>query len=220
MNYYVYMYIDPRDNLPFYVGKGKDNRLKKHLSETFENTENRRKYAYIQGLRNKGIEPIIKKIKENLSQEDAYEFEEDLIRHYGRKDLDTNGILTNICIDNRPPVITGEKHHQFGKAIITYHTEETKKKISDAHKGRPSMKKGTTCSEETKERMSNAQKGRIISEEAKEKLREYKQEKNSQFGSIWITDGTTNKKIKKDIDIPTGWYKGRTFKEGYKRVRN
>lgn len=33
--------------------------------------------------------------------------------------------------------------------------------------------------------------------------------KNSQFGSRWITNGTLNKKIKKDSEIPKGWYFGR-----------
>lgn len=34
--------------------------------------------------------------------------------------------------------------------------------------------------------------------------------KNSQYGTMWITNGQENKKIKKDIDIiPDGWYKGR-----------
>lgn len=34
--------------------------------------------------------------------------------------------------------------------------------------------------------------------------------KNSQYGTMWITNGTENKKIKKDLDtIPDGWYKGR-----------
>lgn len=33
--------------------------------------------------------------------------------------------------------------------------------------------------------------------------------KNSQYGTCWITNGTENKKIKKDINIPEGWYKGR-----------
>jgi len=32
---------------------------------------------------------------------------------------------------------------------------------------------------------------------------------NSQFGTMWITDGTTNRKIKKLDSIPDGWYKGR-----------
>jgi hypothetical protein len=33
---------------------------------------------------------------------------------------------------------------------------------------------------------------------------------NSQYGTMWITNGNENKKIKKDVDIiPDGWYKGR-----------
>ena len=38
--------------------------------------------------------------------------------------------------------------------------------------------------------------------------------KNSQFGTMWITDGFNNKKIKKEDSIPEGWYKG------YKPKRN
>jgi hypothetical protein len=33
--------------------------------------------------------------------------------------------------------------------------------------------------------------------------------KNSQYGSMWITDGQENKKIDKGSIIPEGWYKGR-----------
>lgn len=33
--------------------------------------------------------------------------------------------------------------------------------------------------------------------------------KNSQFGTIWITNGTANKKIKSTDSIPNGWYRGR-----------
>ncbi len=34
--------------------------------------------------------------------------------------------------------------------------------------------------------------------------------KNSQYGTMWITNGQENKKIKKEIEIiPEGWYKGR-----------
>jgi hypothetical protein len=32
---------------------------------------------------------------------------------------------------------------------------------------------------------------------------------NSQFGTMWITNGEINKKIKKEDSIPIGWYKGR-----------
>lgn len=35
---------------------------------------------------------------------------------------------------------------------------------------------------------------------------------NSQYGTMWITDGTLNRKIKKDDVIPEGWRKGRVLK--------
>lgn len=114
---------------------------------------------------------------------------------------------------------------------------ETKKKISASNtgqkrsaefcknqsirqKGKAFWPKGKMRSDETKQKMAAAQKGRTVTEETKEKLREYTGDKNSQFGSIWITDGNTNMKIKKDAIIPSGWRKGRTFKEGYKHVRD
>ena len=37
-------------------------------------------------------------------------------------------------------------------------------------------------------------------------------EKNSQFGSIWITDGINNAKINKNSAMPDGWHKGRVIK--------
>jgi hypothetical protein len=36
--------------------------------------------------------------------------------------------------------------------------------------------------------------------------------KNSQYGTMWITNGTENKKIKVVDIIPEGWYKGRVIK--------
>lgn len=55
-------------------------------------------------------------------------------------------------------------------------------------------------------------KGKRHSEETKEKMKKTKNNglSNSQFGTMWITNGSENKKIKKDVDlIPEGWYKGR-----------
>ena len=37
-------------------------------------------------------------------------------------------------------------------------------------------------------------------------------EKNSQFGSCWITNGTENKKIRRGDNLPNGWELGRTMK--------
>lgn len=36
--------------------------------------------------------------------------------------------------------------------------------------------------------------------------------KNSQYGTIWITDGANNMKLKNTEKIPTGWRRGRTIK--------
>lgn len=36
---------------------------------------------------------------------------------------------------------------------------------------------------------------------------------NSQFGTMWITDGTDSKKISKNESIPEGWRRGRVMKQ-------
>lgn len=36
---------------------------------------------------------------------------------------------------------------------------------------------------------------------------------NSQYGSVWITNGVKNKKIKKGNDIPSGWWVGRIINQ-------
>jgi hypothetical protein len=40
-----------------------------------------------------------------------------------------------------------------------------------------------------------------------------KGERNSQFGTMWITNEKENKKIKKDEPIPEGWRRGRSLKK-------
>ena len=115
--YYVYIYIDPRNNQPFYVGKG--DRHKVHLNETKTTTINIKKYHKIQKILGLGLTPIIQFHTNNVDEETAYRIEDELIMKYGRKDLDVDGILTNVCIGNRPPDHTG-----------MHRSEESKKKCS------------------------------------------------------------------------------------------
>jgi group I intron endonuclease len=56
---------------------------------------------------------------------------------------------------------------------------------------------GKSHSLETKKKMSESKKGKFTGE------------KNSQYGTMWITNGNINKKVKCDDIIPDGWYKGR-----------
>lgn len=58
--------------------------------------------------------------------------------------------------------------------------------------------------------------GRKHREETKKKIGEsnsilQKGEKNSQYGTMWITNGIDNKKINKNETIPDNWYKGRVL---------
>ncbi len=198
--YYVYVYYHPETNVPFYVGKGTGTRYKKHLLETKENTENYKKWAVIQGLRNKGLEPVIKKVFETEYEIDAYNEETRLIILYGRRDIDINGVLTNICEDNRPPKrtkpLTAEHKNKISEAHKGHtaynpdykHSEETKKKISDALKGHTAYRPDYKHSEETKKKikesnkasvtdesrqqMSLLKKGKTFSDEHKKKLSE------------------------------------------------
>jgi hypothetical protein len=59
---------------------------------------------------------------------------------------------------------------------------------------------GKKHTQETKEKISISHKGKGIGET------------NSQFGTIWITNGNQNKKVKSDLIIPEGWHKGRILK--------
>lgn len=56
---------------------------------------------------------------------------------------------------------------------------------------------GKSHSEETKKKMSESRKNKSSGS------------KNSQWGSMWITNGIINKKIKKEDTIPENWIKGR-----------
>ena len=224
--FYVYRYIDPRNLLPFYIGKGCRDRHLSHLLETSETTENRKKYDYIQGLRNKDLEPIIEKIKENLTSEEAYALEAELISKYGRRDIDKNGILTNICSDNRPPVTYGENHHNYGKSVKVPDENKRRANISKAKKGKPNGQLGIKKSDHMRKKLSESKIGVKLKESTKQKLSDLNSGSNNpNYGTYWITNGTENKKVKSLDNLPNGWYKGRSVKHitgfrGAKDVRS
>jgi uncharacterized protein len=82
---YVYVYIDPRNGKPFYIGKGTGNRLFSHLQDQSE-TEKAKQIAEI---RHCGKEPRIEILRYGLSDSDARLVEAAAI------DLIGKGKLTN-----------------------------------------------------------------------------------------------------------------------------
>ncbi|MCK9531821.1 MAG: hypothetical protein M0R77_14860 [Gammaproteobacteria bacterium] len=120
-NYYVYAFKNPlKNNQYFYIGKGKGKRYKKHFYETISNTANKHKFNTIQQILNSNLEVGVDLIEENLSEDQAYELETLLITHYGRAGIDKGGILTNICLDARPPNyndVSEEKQLKWSKNI-------------------------------------------------------------------------------------------------------
>lgn len=104
MSFYVYQYVNELGT-PYYIGKGQGNRI-------------RAKHLYVE------VPPADRRIvvKSGLTEAEAFELENQLIRQHGRK-ID-GGILDNI------------KLNQWACATGWNHSEETKQKISAKNKGK------------------------------------------------------------------------------------
>ena len=172
--FYTYAYL--RENrTPYYVGKGGGNRL----------YEKHQKGIYVPKDKNRIIF-----LKQNLTEEEAFKHEIYMIAVFGRKDLGT-GILRNRSdggegvsglIHSEETKIKlseshkGEKNHNYGKTF----SEETRKKLSETHKGKFSWNYGKTHSEETKAKMSEVKKGKTHSEESRRKMSEAKKNQSEE----------------------------------------
>ena len=104
-----------------------------------------------------------------------------------------------------------------------FHSEETKKHMSEQRKGRvftdewrskmSATRKGKTLKESTKKRMSESVTGRnnpfYGKKHSQETISNLSGENNSQFGSSWYNDGVKNIKIAKGQEVPDGLIRGR-----------
>lgn len=135
-DYYTYAWLR-EDGTPYYIGKGRGRR------------------AYLKRRWKPPTKDRILILKRNLTEEEAFRHEVYMIHLYGRKSQ--GGILHNLCDGGEGSsgaILTPETREKMsqvrrGKPLAwpesrpRYHSEELKKKMSEAHKGRKEVK--TEC---------------------------------------------------------------------------
>lgn len=169
MNYYVYIYLDPRhpgkyeyndttfDYMPFYVGKGKGDRHLSHLKESESTTRNNPKIKKIQKIKSQGLTPIIEKVKYFDIESDAYDYETYLIELIGSKYCNDikDGPLTNICLGAMPPNHKGKTYKEIYGPERANEQREKRRKTQLARGGYGPKK----FSIETRKKLSSIQAG-------------------------------------------------------------
>lgn len=218
-NYYTYAYLR-KDGTPYYIGKGKDDRISSK-QRSINSPKDKSRIIFL---------------KQNLLEEEAFKHEIYMIAVFGRKDLGT-GILHNktnggegtsgriITDDTRNKIkqknkgkkLTDEHKRKISKAnkgksatwnIGKKHSIETRKKISEALKGKVTWNIGRKHSIETKEKLSKAHKGKKLTDEHKRKIgekskgrkhtEETKKKISEMFIGHYITE-ETKRKISKTL---------------------
>lgn len=124
MNYYTYAYLR-EDGTPYYIGKGKGNRIHSKSNRVFNPPPKERRIY----------------LKQNLTEEEAFKHEIYMIFIFGRKDLGT-GILHNKSNGGiGGGAMEGRKHSTETKEKMRKsklgkkHTLQERKNMSESHKG-------------------------------------------------------------------------------------
>lgn len=181
---YTYRHFRKDTNEIFYIGIGKDNDGK--YKRAYE-TQKRNKHWY--NVVNK-VGFYVDVVADNLTWMQACELESELIKKYGRCDLNEGDLVnmtdggdgnTNPSLELRETA----RLKNLGKVLTPQHREkishslkghgvsnETKERLKEVMKY--SGMYGKTHSEETKQKMSIARIGILLSDETKQKQREAK----------------------------------------------
>ena len=83
---YVYMLVDPRDELPFYVGKGRGNRIFQHIENAYADLD-AKKSKLISEIMQEGKDIRHFVVRHGLSDEEAFHAEAALIDALGIENL-------------------------------------------------------------------------------------------------------------------------------------
>jgi len=161
--FYVYAYLRSEDsengkkNTPYYIGKGCRDRATSKL-RTIPKPSDPARIVYVQ---------------EGLTEEEAFSLEKYCIALYGRIDNGT-GILRNLSDGGDGP--SGAIHSEETKRKIAEagrgrkHSKESARKISEAQLGDKNHMWGKVVSDETRLKLSKANKGLKRSKETCQKI--------------------------------------------------
>jgi len=182
MSFYAYLHCKP-DGTPFYVGKGKEPRVKR------VNRLHNKNHESI--VREFGREQILVGSLECSSESIAYDLERGLIKRLRKMGID----IVNLT----------EGGGGCGGFKMPDHA---KRKISEALSGR----KFSDSHIENLTKSLRGRKLPPISEEHKAKIGASNSTKKignkNTLGRIWITNGRQNRMVDSDYDILDGWVKG------------
>ena len=181
MEHFVYIHKNPITLEVFYVGQG--TKEKERMTRAFSK---RSRSKWWNNYVNKHGLPIVEIVKTGLSKEECDKTEIELIKLYGRKDIN-EGTLVNLTdggdgsgkrsleyCKEQSLRMSGENHPMWGKK----HSEEWVRNNSLSHIG-------YKHSDESKRRMSESRRGSKRSEETKKKMSDsLSGEKNPMYGRV------------------------------------
>lgn len=139
---YVYVYIDPRNNEPFYIGKGKGDRANSHLTDQSDSA----KVARINKIRKSRKEPVIEILRYGLTDIEASLVEAAAIDLLGKSNL-TNKVsgyhaksFGRVTLDELLKLLNAKRVEVLHKVVLIninklYRSDMTPRELYEATRG-------------------------------------------------------------------------------------
>lgn len=175
-----------------------------------------------------GMQNFSREILRYCSDEDEMDFaEQELVNEEFVRRSDTYNVTLGgkgggyWSINSRGLGMSSEKSRMMNSRWMEISSSERRVEIaSHAMSIAKQEQKGPFCPlviEKRKKSCRDFWQGASHTDEAKSKMRAaklglYEGDRNPQFGTMWVTNGAANKKIRKGDPIPTGWVPGRKMK--------
>lgn len=208
MSFYAYIHCKP-DGTPFYVGKGLYDRVK--LKERKHNK------WHCNILQKYGKENILVGSMECSSEDISFQLEIGLIKRLKAMGVELvnqteggEGRIGGVVTEDVRKRIS-EKLKGTQNFLGQRHSKETREKIGRAQLGNK-WSLGRKLSEEHKKKVSLALTGHKFTEESKSKIAEKLKGNKNALGMRWITDGTSNRRLRVNEEIPVGWRIGKIYR--------